>query len=109
MAFGSDNLPIGPMVGLYAAITRKGSDGKVFGYDEAVSRQEAIRLYTVEAARLAWDEQKKGSIEPGKFADMIVLDHDLLSIPAQQILETKVKLTMVGGKIVFRDKDFASY
>ncbi len=103
MAFGSDNLPIGPMVGLYAAVTRKGSDGRVFGQDEAVSREEAIRLYTLNAARLSWDENKKGSIEPGKLADMIVLDRDLLSVPAEQILETKVELTILGGKIVYRN------
>jgi len=102
LAFGSDNLPIGPLVGLYAAITRKGSDGRVFGADEAVSRAEAIRLYTRDAAYLAWDEHKKGSIEPGKFADLIVLDHDLLTVPASEILKTRVDLTIVGGKVVYR-------
>jgi predicted amidohydrolase YtcJ len=102
LAFSSDNLPIGPMVGLYVAITRKGPDGKVFGKDEAVSREEAIRLYTVDAARLAWDEKKKGSIEPGKFADLIVLDRDPMMVPAEQLLDTQVELTIVGGKIVFR-------
>lgn len=90
------------MVGLYVAITRKGPDGKVFGKDEAISRQEAIRLYTLDAARLAWDEKKKGSIEAGKFADLIVLDHDVLNAPAEQLLATKVELTVLGGKIVYR-------
>jgi len=102
LAFGSDNLPIGPMVGLYAAITRKGRDGRVFGPEEAVSREEAIRLYTHDAAYLAWDENKKGSIEAGKFADLIVLDHDIMTEPAAQILDTKVDITIVGGKIVYR-------
>ena len=100
-AFGSDNLPIGPMVGIYAAVTRKGADGKVLGADEAISRQLAIRLYTKDAAYLAWDEKKKGSIEPGKFADMIVLDRDPLTVPAEELLKTKVDITIVGGKIVF--------
>jgi predicted amidohydrolase YtcJ len=107
LAFSSDNLPIGPMVGLYVAVTRKGSDGKVFGADEAVSREEAIKLYTLEAARLAWDENKKGSIEVGKFADLIVVDHDLMAVPAEQFLSTKVELTMIGGKIVFKDAHFS--
>lgn len=101
MALGSDNLPIGPMVGIYAAVTRKGMDGKVIGIEEAVSREEAIRLYTQKAAYLAWDENKKGSIEPGKFADMIVLDRDLLTEPADDILSTKVDMTIVAGKIVY--------
>lgn len=102
VAFGSDNLPIGPLVGLYAAIMRKGADGKVFGVEEAVSREQALRLYTIDAARVAWDENKKGSIERGKFADLIVLDHDLLTVPAPQILETKVDMTILAGKIVFK-------
>jgi len=102
LAFGSDNLPIGPMVGLYAAVTRKGPDGKIFGADEAVSRQQAIRLYTRDAAFLTWDEAKKGSIEPGKLADMIVLDRDLLTVPAAQILDTKVITTIIDGKIVYQ-------
>jgi predicted amidohydrolase YtcJ len=102
LAFSSDNLPIGPMVGLYVAITRKGADGRVFGKDEAISRQEAIRLYTLEAARLAWDEKKKGSIEAGKFADLIVLDHDVLNAPAEQLLTTAVELTVLGGRVVYR-------
>ena len=104
LTFSSDNLPIGPMVGLYIAIARTGPDGRIFGLEEAVSREEAIRLYTIEAAKLAWDETKKGSIEPGKFADLIVLDHDLLTVPAHDILNTKVVLTMVGGKIVYEQR-----
>jgi predicted amidohydrolase YtcJ len=91
------------MVGLYVAVTRKGSDGKVFGPEEAISREEAIKLYTIEAARLSWDENKKGSIEVGKFAVLIVLDHDLMTVPPEQLLHTKVELTMVGGKILFDD------
>ena len=90
------------MVGLYAAVTRKGPDGKIFGADEAVSRQQAIRLYTRDAAFLTWDEAKKGSIEPGKLADMIVLDRDLLTVPAAQILDTKVITTIIDGKIVYQ-------
>jgi predicted amidohydrolase YtcJ len=92
------------MVGLYAAITRRGPDGHVLGAKEAVTREEAVRLYTREAAYLAWDEDKKGSLEVGKLADMIVLDHDLLTEPAEQILSTRVDLTLVGGKVVYDRK-----
>jgi predicted amidohydrolase YtcJ len=101
MAFSSDNLPIGPMVGLYAAVTRKGMSGKVYGEDEAVSIQDAIRMYTRAGAQLSWDEAKKGSLEPGKFADMIVLDRDPLTGDPDELLNTKVDLTIVGGKIVY--------
>ncbi|WP_374552399.1 amidohydrolase [Sphingobium yanoikuyae] len=102
MVFGSDNLPIGPMVGLYTAITRKGPDGKLFGPEEAVSREEAIRLYTEKAAYLGWDEQKKGTLEVGKFADMIVLDQDPMTASENDLLSAKVDMTMVGGKIVYQ-------
>ncbi|PTQ11889.1 hydrolase [Sphingomonas oleivorans] len=101
VALGSDNLPVGPMVGIYAATTRKVPDGSMIGVEEAISRQEAIRLYTREAAYLSWDEDKKGSIEPGKLADMIVLDHDPLTVPDEDLLKTKVDLTIIGGRIVY--------
>jgi len=101
VVLGSDNLPIGPMVGLYAATTRKDPQGQVIGIEEAISRQQAITLYTREAAWLTRDEAKKGSIEPGKFADMIVLDRDPLTVPDEELLATQVDLTIVGGKAVY--------
>jgi predicted amidohydrolase YtcJ len=101
MTFGSDNLPIGPLVGIYAAVTRKGPDGKVFGADEAIGIREAIRLYTQKAAYLGFDENNKGSIEVGKLADLIILDRNPVKIDPEQLLSTKVDLTMVGGHIVF--------
>lgn len=101
VAFGSDNLPIGPMVGLYAAVTRKGPSGAVHGIEEAVSMPEAIRAYTANGAYLSWEERLKGTIEVGKLADLIVLDADPLTIDAQKLLDTKVDLTILGGKIVY--------
>ncbi len=71
------------------------------GADEAVSRQEAIRLYTAAGPYLTFEEKKKGTLEVGKFADMIVLDHDPLTAPAEQLLTMKVDLTIIGGKIVY--------
>jgi predicted amidohydrolase YtcJ len=104
IAFSSDNLPIGPMVGLYAAITRKGPSGRVHGAEEAIPRDLAIRMYTANTAYLSWEEGIKGTLEPGKLADMIVLDHDPLTAPAEQLLETKVDMTFVGGKLVYARK-----
>ena len=101
MAFGSDVLPIGPMVGLYAAVTRKGMSGKVWGADEAVTMPEAIRAYTRNAAYLTFDEQLKGTLEVGKLADMIVLAEDLLTINPSRILGVPVDMTIVGGKVVY--------
>ncbi|MBN8831502.1 MAG: amidohydrolase [Sphingomonadales bacterium] len=101
VAFSSDNLPIGPMVGLYAAITRKGPSGRVHGAEEAIPRETALRMYTANTAYLSWEENIKGTLEQGKLADMIVLDRDPLTVPAEQLLETKVDMTFVGGKLVY--------
>jgi hypothetical protein len=101
VALGSDNLPIGPMVGLYTAVTRKGKSGAVYGPEESVSMPEAIRMYTANGAWLTFEEKSKGALEPGKLADMIVLDSDPLTIGAEALIDTKVDLTLLGGKIVF--------
>lgn len=101
VAFGSDNLPIGPMVGLYTAVTRKGQSGRVFGPEEAVSIQDALRMYTGNGPYLTFEEKVKGTLEPGKLADMIVLDTDPLTTPPEKLLSTKVELTIVGGKVVY--------
>jgi predicted amidohydrolase YtcJ len=101
MAFGSDNLPIGPMVGLYAAVTRKGESGKVYGPGEAVSIKDAITMYTRNGAFFTREEKLKGTLEPGKLADMIVLPEDPLSIAPEKLLDLKVDMTIVGGRILY--------
>jgi predicted amidohydrolase YtcJ len=101
MAFGSDNLPIGPMVGLYAAVTRKGESGKVYGAGEAVSMKDAITMYTRSGAFLTREEKIKGTLEVGKLADMIVLPQDLLTVSPEKVLNMKVDMTIVGGKVLY--------
>jgi hypothetical protein len=101
VAFSSDNLPVGPLVGLYAAVTRKGPSGQVHGADEAVGRAEAIRMYTANGAYLSWEESEKGTIEAGKLADLIVLPFDPLTAEPEAILNGHVDMTYVGGKLVF--------
>ncbi len=101
MTFGSDNLPIGPLVGLYAAVTRKGPSGEVLGAAEAISREQAIHAYTAETAYLSWEENQKGTLEPGKLADMVVLDRDIMTIPPEDILKIKIDLTIIDGKVVY--------
>jgi len=101
MAFGSDNLPIGPMVGLYAATTRKGESGKVYGPEQIVSMKDAITMYTRNGAFLTREEKLKGTLEVGKLADMIVLPEDLLNAAPDKILNMKVDMTIVGGKVLY--------
>ena len=101
VAFGSDNLPIGPMVGLYTAVTRKGRSGRVYGAEEAIPIQDAIRMYTANGPYLTFEEHLKGTLEPGKLADMIVLDTDPLTSPPEALLKTRVDLTILGGKVVY--------
>ena len=100
VALGSDILPIGPMVGLYAAVTRKGMSGEVYGAEEALTIEEAIRGYTRNGAFLAFEEATKGTIEPGMLADMVVLSDDLLTIDPERILDVEVEMTILGGRIV---------
>ena len=101
LALSSDILPIGPMVGLYAAVTRKGMSGTVYGAGERLTMEEAIRGYTRDAAFITREEQLKGSIEPGKLADLAVLSDDLLTMNPDRIRGTKVEMTILGGRIVF--------
>lgn len=101
MAFGSDNLPIGPLVGLYAAVTRKGESGKVFGPEEAVSMKDALTMYTRAGAFITREEHIKGSLEPGKLADMVVFPEDLLTISPEKLLTIKVDMTIVGGRVLY--------
>ena len=101
MAFGSDNLPIGPLVGLYAAVTRKGESGKVWGPEEAVSMKDAIRMYTRNGAFLTREEKIKGTLEAGKLADMVILPQDILTVSPDKLLTTKIDTTIVGGKILY--------
>ena len=101
MAISSDILPIGPMVGLYAAVTRKGMSGEVYGADEALTIEEAIRGYTRNAAWLTFEEESKGTLEPGMLADMVVLSEDLLTIASERIMGVEVDMTIVGGQVLY--------
>ena len=101
MALGSDILPIGPLVGLYAAVTRKGMSGEVFGPEEILTMEEAIRGYTANAAWITFEEETKGSLEPGMLADMVVLSEDLLTIEPEGIMDLDVDMTIVGGRVLY--------
>jgi predicted amidohydrolase YtcJ len=93
-----------PWVGIYSLVTRKTSSGQVLYADEGITPIEAIRAYTIDGAYSAWEEDFKGSIEPGKLADIIVVDRDPLTIPVDDLKNVKVLLTLVNGKISFERK-----
>jgi predicted amidohydrolase YtcJ len=96
--------PWNPWLGMWIALTRQTERGGVLNRGERLTREQAIRLYTTYGAWLTFDENKKGSLEPGKLADLIVIDRDILKCPVNDVRDTKVLLTMVGGKIVWDAK-----
>ncbi len=85
----------------YAAVTRKTKGGKAFYPDQKMSRLDALKSYTINGAYAAFEENIKGSLEVGKLADLVVLSKDILTVPAEQILNTKILYTIVGGKILY--------
>jgi predicted amidohydrolase YtcJ len=93
--------PYNPFFGMWMAITRKTSGGKVVNPAERITRQQALRMWTLNAAYLSFDEKVKGSIEPGKLADLVVLSKDLLTCPEDDIRAIEAEGTMVGGKFVY--------
>lgn len=95
--------PYNPFLGMSVAIQRlpRGME-QPLRPEQAITRLEAIRLYTLNNAYLTFEEDRKGSIEKGKLADFIVLDRDILDCPLDQIASTRVLETYVGGKMVYR-------
>ncbi|MBN1484208.1 MAG: amidohydrolase [Chloroflexia bacterium] len=106
LAFGSDSPvePLDPWAGIYAAVTRKRADGtpeEGWYSEECLTVEEALRAYTLGPARTVGEMSLKGSIEEGKLADIIVIDRDIFNIPAIDILDTQVKMNILGGKVVY--------
>ncbi len=101
VSWGSDGAPYGPRVSLWTGITRKGWDGAVYGPEEAVSREEAVRLHTWAPAYQTFDEDVKGSIEVGKLADFVILGEDIFTIDPDHIRYVPILATIVGGVEIF--------
>jgi hypothetical protein len=93
---------VSPVACYYAAVSRRLKDGTVFYPSQRMSREEALRSYTWNNAYAAFQEKIKGSLEPGKLADVTVLSKDILTVPEDQILQADVKYTIVGGKVMFQ-------
>jgi hypothetical protein len=93
-----------PMDGIYAAVTRRTLDGlhpRGWVPEQRITVEEALRAYTGSAAYAAFEEGSKGRLTVGRLADLIVVDRDLLSVPANDIPTVRVVMTVVGGSIVF--------
>jgi len=114
VAFGSDwtVAPLDPILGIYAAVTRRTIDGaNPNGWvpEQKITVEEALTAYTLGAARAMYLDGQLGTLEPGKYADLVVLNEDVLSIDPTAIEKVKVELTMVGGKIVYERKGVAGF
>jgi predicted amidohydrolase YtcJ len=96
---------VDPIANFYASVTRRLPDGSQFYPEQRMTRTEALKSYTIDAAYAAFEEQIKGSLTPGKLADIVVLSQDILTVPDDRIPEIAVLYTIVGGEIVHRADD----
>ncbi|MGH9314752.1 MAG: amidohydrolase [Vicinamibacterales bacterium] len=105
---GTDSpvVPYQPLAVIAHFVTRRTLSGAVMGPDQAISREQALRASTIGNAWLSFEEDVKGSIEPGKHADLVILSGDIMTCPADQIERLTVLLTMVGGRRVFEHPEF---
>jgi predicted amidohydrolase YtcJ len=93
-----------PLWGFYSSVSRQDHDGKPSGgwfSDQRMTREEALRSWTIEGAYAAFEEKTKGSLTPGKVADFVMLSDDIMRVPAEQIWKTRVAMTVLGGEIVY--------
>jgi predicted amidohydrolase YtcJ len=106
LAFGSDwtVAPMNPLQGIYAAVTRRTLDGRHPGGwvpEQKITVAEAVRAYTYGSAYAEFAEKVKGSITPGKVADMVILSRDIFGIEANEIDKVKVLVTIMDGRVVY--------
>ena len=96
---------VDPLPSFYASVTRIMPNGEAFFPDQVMTREEALASYTINGAYSAFEEDVKGSLTPGKYADIVVLSSDIMTIPAEEILTTEVVYTIVGGDIRYSRDD----
>ena len=92
---------VDPLPSFHATVTRRLANGEQFYPDQRLTRVEALRTYTLDCAKAAFEEHLKGSLTPGKLADVTVLSKDILTVPEQEILDARVELTIVGGELLY--------
>lgn len=107
LAFGSDWFvaPPVPLEGIYAALTRQVLDGSLpngWNPQEKITLEEALKAYTIQAAYASFDETNRGSLEPGKLADFIILDQNLFELKAENIRQVQVLSTYIGGELIYK-------
>jgi predicted amidohydrolase YtcJ len=95
--------PYNPFLAMQTVITRKTQGGQVFGPEQRVTREEALRMTTIDAAWLSFNENRKGSIEVGKLGDLVILTDDFMTCPEDRIMDIRAHVTVVGGKVVYED------
>lgn len=96
-----------PFFGFYASITRQDREGNPpegWMPDQKMSREEALESWTIHAAYAAFEEKVRGTLEPGKYADFIVLDRDILTVPPKEILQARVRMHYIGGRLAHGDQ-----
>jgi predicted amidohydrolase YtcJ len=93
---------VDPIANYYATVSRKLKDGTVFFPDQRMSRMEALKSYTINGAYAGFEEENRGSLKPGKYADITVLSKDILKVPEDEIPTARVAYTIVGGKILYK-------
>ena len=97
--------PVSPVASFYSSISRRTLDGELFPWshpEQSMTREQALRSYTLSGAHAAFEEDIKGSIEPGKLADFTVFSQDIMTIPEDEILKTEVIYTIIDGKVVYK-------
>jgi predicted amidohydrolase YtcJ len=92
--------PFNPFLAMYVAVTRRTESGQVIGPEQRISREQALRMTTIDAAYLSFDEQRKGSIEVGKLGDFTLLSDDLLTCDSERIKDIQALMTVVGGRVM---------
>jgi predicted amidohydrolase YtcJ len=92
---------VDPIANFHASVTRRMPDGEPFYPEQRMTREEALRSYTINAAYAAFEEDVKGSLRPGKLADVTVLSRDILTVSEERILDTEVLHTIVGGRVLY--------
>jgi predicted amidohydrolase YtcJ len=103
IGFSSD-FPISgpnPMVGIHAAVSRRTERGARIHPEQGIGVAEALRMYTLDAAAAGFEETTRGSLSPGKFADLILLDQNPLTADADRLKDIRVEMTVLGGRIVW--------
>ena len=93
---------VDPLANFRAAVTRRMNNDEIFEPGQRMTREQALRAATLSVAYAAFEDKIKGSLEPGKLADMVVLSHDILTMPAEDLGEARVELTLVGGEVRYR-------